>query len=150
MTSWVVSDANIFLAVALRETISRQADALIELWRTADVQIAVPYLFRYEITSVIRKHVARGTLSLENGRIGLASLLNEPVQIFADDALLKRAFELAHTLNRPVAYDSVYLALAERLDCEFWTADLKLFNAANQTLGWVKWIGDFMPPDVST
>lgn len=30
-----------------------------------------------------------------------------------------------------------YLALAERENCEFWTADTRLFNAINGKLPWV-------------
>jgi predicted nucleic acid-binding protein len=49
-----------------------------------------------------------------------------------------RAFDLANRLNRPAAYDTHYLALAEHLDCEFWTADERLTNAVKSTLPWVK------------
>ena len=38
--------------------------------------------------------------------------------------------------NRAAAYDSFYLALAEGLDCELWTADERLHNAAG--VAWVK------------
>jgi predicted nucleic acid-binding protein len=34
-------------------------------------------------------------------------------------------------LKRVAAYDSYYLALAESRACELWTADRRLFNAAN-------------------
>ena len=146
MTSWVVCDSNIFLAVSLQEPFSEQADALIEAWRTTGVQIAVPYLFRYEVTSVLRKHIARGNITLEQGQAGLLALLREPLQVVADDPLLQRAFALANRLNRPAAYDSMYLALAERLQCEFWTADMKFYNASNHTFNWVKWVGHFTPP----
>lgn len=145
MTSRVVCDSNIFIAVALREPFSERAEALIELWHSTDVQVVVPYLFRYEVTSVVRKQIARGNLTLELGRVALSSLLNEPVQTIADDELLHRAFELATRLNRPAAYDSMYLALAERYQCEFWTADLKFYNASIHTFDWIKWVGNFTP-----
>jgi hypothetical protein len=41
------------------------------------------------------------------------------------------------------AYDSQYLAVAERLKCEFWTADSRLVNAVAPHLTWVKWMGNF-------
>jgi len=50
--------------------------------------------------------------------------------------LLNRAYTWTRRLNRAVAYDSFYLALAERLDCDFWTADRRLVNAASQP--WIK------------
>lgn len=66
-----------------------------------------------------------------------------------DDALLERAFELAAVHNRPAGYDCVYLALAERLQCEFWTGDLRLVNAVSESLAWVKWCGNFPLPSAS-
>lgn len=62
---------------------------------------------------------------------------------FTDDPLLERAFELAEVYARPAGYDCVYLALAERLNCELWTGDQKLVNAVSGSLTWVKWCGSF-------
>jgi len=52
---------------------------------------------------------------------------------------------LATHFNRPTAYDAHYLALAEMLGCEFWTADRRLYNAVKEELPWVKWLSDFRP-----
>ena len=53
------------------------------------------------------------------------------------DALLAQAaFEWTLRLNRAAAYDRFYLALAETLGCELWTADTRLRNAAD--LPWVR------------
>lgn len=147
MTSWVVADSGIFLAVVLREFHANTAAALIASWTRTETRIAVPYLFRYELMSVTRKHVARGTITLKDGRESLKATLRHSVEVFTDEGLLLRAFDIASQFNRPAGYDSVYLALAEHLNCEFWTVDLKLFNAVTTTLPWVKWIGDFEIPE---
>ena len=65
--------------------------------------------------SAIRKHVARGTLTFDEGREALHGLLRHPLQVFANDDLLERAYELAQQHNRPAGYASVYLALVDRL-----------------------------------
>lgn len=70
-------------------------------------------------------------------------LLVSPILLFTDDNLMRRAYELATQLNRPTAYDAKYLAVAERFQCELWTADERLFNAVSSTLPWVKWLGNF-------
>jgi predicted nucleic acid-binding protein len=145
MTSWVVADSGLYLAIAFKETLAEKASALIESWTAATTRVAAPYLLRYELVSVVRKHIARGTINLDDGRTALRGLLSFPVEIFTDEALLQRAFELANQHNRPAAYDTVYLALAEQLGCEFWTADLKLFNAVSEKLKWVQWIGNYSP-----
>ena len=60
--------------------------------------------------------------------------------IVPDQEHIRKAFTWTRQLNRIAAYDSFYLALAESLDCELWTADKKLVNAADQS--WVKLIGE--------
>jgi predicted nucleic acid-binding protein len=149
MTSWVVVDSGLYLAIGLHEPFAANAQALLDSLIAAKYQMAAPYLFRYELALVTRKYVARGRITLDDAQEMLRGLLREPVEPFADEQLLRRAYELATEYNRPTAYDSLYLALAEQLDCEFWTADLKLFNAVSTKLTWVKWIGNFELPQPS-
>jgi predicted nucleic acid-binding protein len=68
-----------------------------------------------------------------------------------DDVLLKRGFELATQFSRPSAYEVQYLAVAEQLGCEFWTADERWFNTFKSVVPWVKWLGQFQSqPDENT
>jgi predicted nucleic acid-binding protein len=73
-------------------------------------------------------------------------LLAQPVQAMIDDALLRRGFALATQFNRPTAYDAQYLAVAERLGYDFWTADERLYNVVNTQLSWVGWLGSAAAP----
>lgn len=152
MTSWVVADSGIFLATVLNESQSQQADTIINYWIDEDIQVAVPTLFRYEIIAVLRKNVYRGLISAGEALIAQNSLLAamRGLDFLIDDALLKRSYEFATQLNRPTAYDAQYLAVAERLSCEFWTADQKLFNAVSGSLSWVKCIGNFIIPTITS
>lgn len=60
-----------------------------------------------------------------------------------DSALCKSALGWAERLQQSRAYDAFYIALAERLQVEFWTADKRLANATEQLgLNWVHWIGE--------
>ncbi|MFQ5613908.1 MAG: type II toxin-antitoxin system VapC family toxin [Anaerolineae bacterium] len=43
-------------------------------------------------------------------------------------------------MKRAAAYDSYYLALAETLGCELWTADRRLHNIVD--LPWLHWVSD--------
>ncbi|NPA27193.1 MAG: type II toxin-antitoxin system VapC family toxin, partial [Chloroflexi bacterium] len=47
------------------------------------------------------------------------------------------ALALAHELNLPAAYDAHYLALARRMNAEFWTADQRLAKAVARRFPWV-------------
>lgn len=143
MTSWVVADSGLFLATLLDEPLRLKARAILRDWNQQNIQIGVPYLFRYELVAVVRKHVYRGTITSQAGLKIRDALLRQPVQTFSDDTLLKRAYDLATMFNRPTVYDSQYLAVAEQLGCEFWTLDERLYNAVSQNLTWVKWLGNF-------
>lgn len=72
------------------------------------------------------------------------------MRICAPIGLHHRAWERAYRFKQPAAYDAHYLALAEMLGCEFWTADRRLHNAVKDELPWVKWLGDFQPPAISS
>jgi predicted nucleic acid-binding protein len=95
--------------------------------------------------AVIRKQVYRGLLTPSDAVGARELLLSKSIHLMMDDVLLRRGYELATRFNRPTAYDAQYLAVAEYLQCEFWTADERLFNAVNRDLTWAKWLGNFVP-----
>ena len=64
------------------------------------------------------------------------------VKLLYPEGLHRVAWELAIKFDRPAAYDSHYLALAEMLSCELWTGDRRLYNVVKDELPWVKWLGD--------
>ena len=52
------------------------------------------------------------------------------------------ALRWAERLGQTVAYDAHYLALAEVLGCDFWTADRRLAKAARAEVPWVHGIDE--------
>ena len=145
MTSWVVADSGILLATVLPEPISEQAKAIWRNWSEQNVQIAAPTLLHYEFVAVMRKSVYRATLTPQEGIEARDFLLSQPVQLFISANLLKRGYEFATQYALPTAYDAQYLAVAEHLQCDFWTADQSLHNTLGASLNWVKWIGHYQP-----
>lgn len=143
MTSWVCVDSSIVLKLVLNEPDSEKAEALWLTWLESNQTPVAPPLFPFELTAVLRKHVARGSITEENGSLALDKALAFGVRLSTFDGLHKRAWEFATRLNRPTAYDAHYLALASEIGCDFWTADERLFNAARPQLPWVRWLGHF-------
>jgi predicted nucleic acid-binding protein len=143
VNSWICLDANVALKLVLHEPDSEQARDLWQSLLLANRQPVAPPLFPIEITAVMRKHVHHGIITEDYGLTALRYLLNLKVRLEAFPGIHERAWHLATQLNRPTAYDAYYLALAEKLDCEFWTSDQRLYNAVSSQLLWVRWLGNF-------
>ncbi|MBW4437171.1 MAG: type II toxin-antitoxin system VapC family toxin [Pleurocapsa minor GSE-CHR-MK-17-07R] len=142
MPYWVI-DAGVFIVRALDEPLAGTADqCLMWMWQHS-YQIAAPTLFRYEITSVLRKAVHQGRIAPDAAPLFQRAIFAHDITYFLDDLLLARAQEIAAALNMPTAYDAQYVAVGERLGAPVWTADRK-FAAAAASYG-VRWLGDFTP-----
>ena len=58
-------------------------------------------------------------------------MLDMDLEIHDMIPLTRRAMQLANLIEQGAVYDSFYLALAERLDCDLWTADNRFHRAAS-------------------
>ena len=141
--SQVCVDANIIVALVTTEAQSKKVLALWAEWMSKDYRIVAPVLLRYEVTSAIRRKVYRGILKPEDARRILGEFLSLDVELIDSPNLTWRAFDLASLFNRPTTYDTHYLALAEMMDCEFWTADERLYNAVKDGFPLIRWLGDY-------
>lgn len=119
------------------------ASALVELLlgRAAEAQVAqhlrahdfdlhAPHLVGVEVASALRRIVAVGEADAPRATDALTDLLDLPLERYAHEALLPRAWTLRDNLS---AYDATYVALAEVLEdggAPLLTADRRLARAA--------------------
>ena len=129
MTRYVVVDASVAVKWVLREPHTAEALALAEQWAAAGIKPAAPSLFLVEVTNVLHRRTLAGDVSIGDARQMLAAILSVGVEIREGPGIHVRALELASELHRPDVYDTHYLALAEMLDADLWTADQRFFNA---------------------
>ena len=136
----VVIDASVALKAILPNPL--QARCLVLVQTFAEVQPIAPVLWAYETTSAIAKAVHFKEITEKEARLALEKLDGLGVRLFvADSEQNKAAFEWILKLKRASAYDSYYLALAQALECDLWTADRHLFNSLQGTqIGWLHWI----------
>jgi predicted nucleic acid-binding protein len=107
-------------------------------WKTEGYNIVAPTLFMYEVCNAMHRANVAGQITEDEAKNFLEIALNLGIKFQGDIELHKRALNLAQIYNLPATYDAHYLALAERLDCELWTADRRLFNTVKSSLSWVK------------
>jgi predicted nucleic acid-binding protein len=92
----------------------------------AGEQLHVPHLVDSELASGLRRHVARGDVSAEDGWAALDTWRRLGITRHRVYGLLDRVWQLRDNLS---AYDATYVALAEALGCALATADSRLSRA---------------------
>ena len=141
----VVVDASLVLKLVLAEEDSEEAANLWRRWAEEGEVVAAPPLFSAETSSVLRRRVYQGKLDPAQGDAAFAVLRGLVVDILEPVDLYPRAWDLAKELNQPTTYDCCYLALAELLVCELWTADERLHRAAEGRFPWLRPLNAYRP-----
>ena len=148
MSETVVVDASLAAKWLIEEEDSDRAHALLRAWVSRDINRAAPYLMPFEVANILHRRVARGELTVGDGARLIARLLGSQLELRQTSNLHARALELASLLRQGAAYDAHYLALAETLDCELWTADERFYRAASSSATNIRWIGEFSAPNI--
>ena len=147
MPGRVCIDASLAISWVIPEPSTSSALAIRRMWTRDAVELVTAPIFRHEVTSAIRRAAYRGVITPEDGRRTLERALSWTIIVTPDtDDLQRRAYDLATDFNRPRAYDSQYLAVAQSEGCDFWTGDERLINALQGRLTWAHLIGDNQLP----
>jgi predicted nucleic acid-binding protein len=148
MSNVVIVDASIAIKWTLNESDSSAALALLAHWNDEEIEVLAPALLAYEVTNALYRRVRKGEIPFEDARRGLTEIIFKVVEFdFPEDPDFNiHAMELGQQCGLPAAYDSHYLALAEREGCELWTADLRMWNSVNGKLDWLRRLGDLPTP----
>ena len=142
MASYVVVDASLVVKWLVTEEPSDEALTLLGSWNVESVRIAAPSLIRFEVANVMHRKIARGDIGATSATEHMTRLLTLPIELRDVPELHERAIELAGELGQGAAYDTHYLALAEFLECDMWTADGRFYRSAGRGTDRVRWIGE--------
>lgn len=120
-----VLDSSVAFKWVVRESGTDQALELRDAYRGGVHALIAPDILPIELAHALTRAERQGRLNLsEATRLLTAVLLTSP-DLHPYLPLLPRAVELSSQLRVGV-YDCLYVALAEREDCEFVTADIRL------------------------
>lgn len=121
-----VLDASVALKWALPEIDSPKAIRLRDDFRNSLVELLAPDVFVAEVGHGLARAERRGLIAPPQGSVLLADVLSTPPQLFPSfPGLITRAFAIA-SQRRAGVYDCLYVALAEREQCDLVTADARL------------------------
>ncbi len=119
----IVVDASV-LANVIADDGPQGTQARTEIRAAGD--LAAPDLVDVETVAVLRKRWLAGTITQHRFATAVDDLGLINVDRYPTLPLMRRAFELRSNLT---SYDAAYVALAEVLDCELLTGDVRLGHA---------------------
>jgi len=134
-----VIDASVILKWFVPEHSSELALRL----KHTGAHLHAPAFLTLEVGNVLSRKRRRGELTAHDAEDIWRAFRLAPVNRHADEALVLAAFDLAQ-LTKQSVYDSLYLALAIKLDLSFLTADQKFYQALQhgQYRTRLRWIED--------
>ena len=141
----VVVDTSLAFKWLVEEEDSGQAIALVGHWNQEGAQMVAPHLMLAELANTLHRAVVEDDLPVPAAGSLIQQLAARDLQFYDAMSLYPRALTLASELQQGAVYDSLYLALAESLDCELWTADARFCRAARSQYPNVRLLTEFDP-----
>ena len=138
----IVIDASLVVKLLVIEQFSAQAMRLANSWNARGIRLAAPDFIHAEVISALYKKIPAQIISGYIAKTLMVRFYQMGIELHPSDWLHNRAIDLALELRQRMPYDSHYLALAESLNCDFWTADRPLYRAAQPHHPRVQWIGN--------
>lgn len=140
----VVVDASLALKWIIDEIDTPSAQMLLKHWLSQSIIVLAPNLLIYEVTNILYKRIRRDELTLERAldAFNLLMQINLNFEAIKDKQLSVKALDFTVRYKLPATYDAHYLALADREQCDFWTADEHLYNSVKGQLLWVRLMSD--------
>ncbi|MGH2531670.1 MAG: type II toxin-antitoxin system VapC family toxin [Thermomicrobiales bacterium] len=138
----VIVDTSLAVKWVLPESHSDVALALAARWRRGQRTIIVPAWFACEVANVFFQRIRQRSITLADAQDLLVEIMVAVRPVDVSTVVGSRALEIAHSLGQRANYDAYYLALAEHLDCELWSADERFWRAAHPVFPWARWIGE--------
>ena len=118
--------------------------ALREAWVGGDIKLIAPWLMELEVRNALLTGIRRGRWDGSDADRAETLLAELPVRIEDGAADVARAWDLSRRYDAHPVYDMIYVALAERREVPFVTADARLRNRL-AGLEWVLAPEDALP-----
>jgi len=136
---YLVVDSGVAIKWFVTEPYTAEARRILDGYRRGDLTFIAPDLMYAEVGNIAwKKHQFQG-LSAADAQQIISEFQAIQFATTPNAQLLNDAYRLAVAHQRTV-YDSLYLALSEREQCQFVTADERLFNAVRTSFPNVVWL----------
>lgn len=142
VSTQICIDASIALRWIIPTPQSQIADSLLKKWDDAGIQIISPPLLDIDMTAFIRKMMQMKLLLPQQGEQAFQFYRQIGINIVNPPSLTQTAWDLIGKYDLTHITDLYYLALAELMDAEFWTANRYLFSNLKEKNQRTHFLGD--------
>lgn len=133
-------DASVIAKWYFEEERADQARVLQRAYLNGSLEPVAPDILPYECASVVRRKSGQGACTADVAHSTLRQMLRVEWWFIPGVRFVERALELSLLRRGLGSYDAAYVAVAEWLDVDLWTADKKLARACAD-LPFVKLLG---------
>lgn len=149
MTPLVVVDSSVAIKWFATEVLTPKALQLLAAWKGRQIECVAPSLVFTEMANILWKKRRQGVMTEVEAETHLQAFMAMPFSVTPTLSLLDDALRIAMLHDRTV-YDSTYLSLCKRMQCDFVTADDRLVNAVAAHIPNVIKLSDWTPPPPTT
>ena len=128
--------ASVGLCWVIPRPLSPKALQLRDDYRTSIHELIAPAHFPGEIASALTKAERQQSIPVGDASRHIADVLTTPPILCPLDPLFYRAVDIS-SQTRAGFYDCLYVALAEKENCELLTADARLINALQRRFSFI-------------
>jgi predicted nucleic acid-binding protein len=136
-----VIDASIVVKLFVKEDDSPLARMLINRLERSDDRPVCPVWCRSEVANALIQRIYKGDLATTDVADYVREIPRFVQLIDLPEDVVPRALEIAVQLQLRSIYDVQYLALAESLGCDYWTADERFSRLAGSRFPSARWLG---------
>jgi predicted nucleic acid-binding protein len=129
----IVIDASVAAKWFLDEPHSTEALDILKKVLDDELSLLAPDHIYAEIGNTLWRRTSAGTVVVSDAQDFISDFLRIKITLVSTADLLSDAYHLAITHKRSM-YDSLYLALSQREQCQFVTADEKLVNVVGSAM----------------
>lgn len=138
----IVVDSSIVIKWFVTEPLSEEARRVLNGYQSGALTLIAPDLLAAEIGNIVWKKVRMQGLAREDAQQIISAFRELDIELIPTISLLEDAVRIAMAHERTV-YDALYIALSEREQSLFITADERLVNAVNKSFPNTVWLANW-------
>lgn len=138
----IVVDSSVVIKWFVPEPLSAESRRVLDGYQSGSFMLIAPDLLAAEIGNIVwKKYCFQGLAKADAEQI-ITSFREVDIEFTPAAELLSEALRIAMIHERTV-YDSLYIALSERENCDYITADKTLVNEMSKSFPKTVWVANW-------